>query len=474
MKCSTSASGLKPRSNTMENRISQAVSSNQKNKVEDLPRSVKSCLNKKNLISECIASTKSAKSNKKNDWKPTIKVFTSVGYTWLPTGRTFTIDGIKCPMTKITSTKVVPPKETSPIHVITKHPDIKVYSRRPKLTKYVVQIVLWYLDSGCSKHIIGKHSQLINFDHKFLGTVRFGNDQIAKIIRYGDYQIGNVTISRVYYVEGLGHNLFFVGSRDTNLLSHLNFSTINELAKQGLVRGLPKLKYEKYHLCSVCSLGKSKKHIYKPKSEDSKQEKLYMLHMDLCGPMRIESINGKKYILVIIDDYSRFTWVKYLRSKDETPKFVIKFMKMIQVRLNDTVRNIRTDNGTKFVNQTLNEDLAKLKPKADIGIFIGYAPAKKAYRIYNRRTRLIMETIHVNINELTAMASEQFGLGPTLHEMTPGTISSGLVQNPRSLTPPVPPTKNDWDLLFQPMFNEYFTPPSSVVSRRLPPIIPQA
>ncbi|GJW96518.1 retrovirus-related pol polyprotein from transposon TNT 1-94 [Tanacetum coccineum] len=120
-------------------------------------------------------------------------------------------------------------------------------------------------------------------------------------------------------------------------LSHLNFDYITSLAKQGLVRGLPKLKYQKDHLCSACALGKSKKHSHKPKAEDSIQEKLYLLHMDLCGPMRIQSINGRKYILVIVDDYSRFTWVKFLRSKDEVPEFVIKFLKMIQVRLNATV-----------------------------------------------------------------------------------------------------------------------------------------
>ncbi|GJT87581.1 retrovirus-related pol polyprotein from transposon TNT 1-94 [Tanacetum coccineum] len=98
-------------------------------------------------------------------------------------------------------------------------------------------------------------------------------------------------------------------------LSHLNFGTLNQLAKQGLVRGLPKLKFEKDHLCSACSLGKSKKSSHKPKADDTNQEKLYLLHMDMCGPMRVKSINGKKYILVIIDDYSRFTWVKFLRSR---------------------------------------------------------------------------------------------------------------------------------------------------------------
>ncbi|GJU95496.1 retrovirus-related pol polyprotein from transposon TNT 1-94 [Tanacetum coccineum] len=196
--------------------------------------------------------------------------------------------------------------------------------------------------------------------------------------------------------------------------------------------------------------------------------------MDLCGPMHVESINGKKYILVTVDDYSRFTWVNFFRSKDEAPDVIIKCLKQIQVRLNATVKNIRIDNGTEFNsvverrNQTLveaartmlifskallylwaeavsmayltylhvfgalcyptndSEDLGKLTSKADIGIFVGYASAKKAYRIYNRRTRMIMETIHVDYDELTKMASEQFSSGLELQLMTPGTISSRL------------------------------------------------
>nr|GEW06574.1 retrovirus-related Pol polyprotein from transposon TNT 1-94 [Tanacetum cinerariifolium] len=309
---------------------------------------------------------------------------------------------------------IVPPRESIPIVNSTDKPVLTlVYSRKTKaanekvsvsnstITKsLVVQIVLWYLDSGCSKHMTGDRSQLINFVQKFLGTVKFGNDHVAKIMGYGDYQIRNVTISRVYYVEGLGHNLFSVGqfcdsdlevafrqhtcfirnldgvdlltgSRGNNLytlslqdmmasfpicllskasktkswlwhrrLSHLNFGAINHLARQGLVRGLPKLKFKKYHLCSACAMGKSTKKTHKPKSEDTNQEKLYLLHMDLCGPMSVESVNGKKYILVIVDDYSRFTWVKFLRSKDETLDFIIKFLKMIQVRLKVLVRQV--------------------------------------------------------------------------------------------------------------------------------------
>ncbi|GJY52423.1 retrovirus-related pol polyprotein from transposon TNT 1-94 [Tanacetum coccineum] len=111
-----------------------------------------------------------------------------------------------------------------------------------------------------------------------------------------------------------------------------------------------------------------------------------------------------------------------------------------------------------------SEDLGKLQAKADIGIFIGYEPNKKDYRIYNRRTRKIIETIHVNFDELTTMASEQLSLGPGLQSMTPATSSSGLVTNPIPQQPCNPPPRDDWDHLFQPMFDEYFNPLTITVS----------
>ncbi|GKC18122.1 integrase, catalytic region, zinc finger, CCHC-type containing protein [Tanacetum coccineum] len=91
-------------------------------------------------------------------------------------------------------------------------------------------------------------------------------------------------------------------------LSHLNFGTINDLTKHDLVDGLWKFKYNKDHLCSARKLEKSKKSSHPPKLVPSNHSKLELLHMDLCGPMRVASINGKKYILVIVDNYSRFTW----------------------------------------------------------------------------------------------------------------------------------------------------------------------
>ncbi|GJU55832.1 integrase, catalytic region, zinc finger, CCHC-type containing protein [Tanacetum coccineum] len=251
---------------------------------------------------------------------------------------------------------------------------------------HVVQIVLWIVDSGCSKHMTGDHSLLRNFVEKFMGTVCFGNDNFAAITCYGDYIQGNITICHVYYVEGLGHNLFSVGQLcdgdlevafrsktcymrnlegddlltggcESNLyiisisdmaasspvclmskatltkswlwhrrLSHLNFGTINDLTKLDLVNGLPKFKYKKDHLCSACERGKSKKASHQSKLIPSDHSKLELLHMDLCGPMRVASINEKKYILVIMDNYSRYTWVYFLHSKDETPDTIKKFI----------------------------------------------------------------------------------------------------------------------------------------------------
>ncbi|GJY94675.1 retrovirus-related pol polyprotein from transposon TNT 1-94 [Tanacetum coccineum] len=241
-----------------------------------------------------------------------------------------------------------------------------VYSRRPKAPKSVIQIVLWYLDSGCSKHMTENRSQLTNFVNKFLGNVKFVNDQIVKIMGYDDYQIGNVTISRVYYIEGLEHNLFSVGQlcdSDLNISFRKHTCFVRNVEGVVLLMGSrgtnlytlfigDMMKSSPIYLLSNASKT-NKKQSHKSKSEDTYQEKLYLLHMDLCGPMRVESINGKKYILVIVDDVSQFTWVKFLRSKDKAPEFIIKFLKMIQVHLNVAVRNIHTDNGTEFVNQTL-------------------------------------------------------------------------------------------------------------------------
>ncbi|GKE74902.1 integrase, catalytic region, zinc finger, CCHC-type containing protein, partial [Tanacetum coccineum] len=234
---------------------------------------------------------KSVKKHKKqNIWKPTGHVFTEVGFKWKPTGITLTIVGLSKKAKIVESNNA---NHSEPNHTWgSKAIDIPLYS-------------------------------------SLVMTVRFGNDHIARILGYGDYQLANVTISRVYYIEGLGHNLFSVGqfcdedlevafrkntcfihnlegvdllsgSRDINLytislddmlktslicllskaskakswlwhrrLSYLNFGTLNKLAKDGLARGIPKLKFQKDHLCLACALGKSKKSSHQPKAKDT-------------------------------------------------------------------------------------------------------------------------------------------------------------------------------------------------------------
>ncbi|GJX15475.1 retrovirus-related pol polyprotein from transposon TNT 1-94 [Tanacetum coccineum] len=170
-------------------------------------------------------------------------------------------------------------------------------------------------------------------------------------------------------------------------LSHLNFGAINHLARHGLVRGLPKLKFEKDHLCSACALGKSTKKPHKPKSEDTNQEKLYLLHMDLCGLMRVASVNEKKYILVIVDDYSRFTW-------------------------------------------TLRE--------------------------YYEKVGISHETSVARSPQQNGVVERRNSVQDLFLQWTPVSLSSDLYQTLLQHYPSTPfvPSRTDWDLLFQPMFDE--------------------
>ncbi|GKA03575.1 retrovirus-related pol polyprotein from transposon TNT 1-94 [Tanacetum coccineum] len=427
----------------------------------------------------------------------------------------------------------------------------------------------------------------------FLGIVRFGNDHVAAILDFGDLQWGNILIARVYFVEGLGHNLFSVGqfcdsdlevtfkrntcfvrnlkavdllkgNRTTNLytinlhemafaspiclmaratsikswlwhqrLSHLNFDTINDLAKNDLVTGLLKFKYHKEHLCPSCEQGKSKRAPHPPKPVPNSKQ----------------------------------------RSKDEAPKEIKTFLKKITVLLQAPVIIIRTNNGTEFKNQVLQEyfnsvgithqassvrtyqqngvverrnrtlveaartmlifsraplflwaeaiatacytqncsiihrrfdktpyelingrkpdisflhvfgalcypkndreDIGKLGAKGDIGFFIGYSANSCAYRVYNRRTKKIMETMNVTFDELSAMAFEQSSLKPGLQSMTSGQISSGLdlTYAPSTITTQQP-TKGELDLLFEAMYNDHIggQPSAALAAPRITPV----
>nr|GEW79643.1 retrotransposon protein, putative, unclassified [Tanacetum cinerariifolium] len=316
-------------------------------------------------------------------------------------------------------------KMLNDVHARTKKPTVvPISTRKPKSQanksvvthhkKKIVQLILFIVDFGSTKHMTGNLKLLCNFVEKFTGTVHFGSDQFAPILGYGDLVQGNVTINRVYYVEGLNHNLFSVGqfydadldvafrkstcfvrylqgndlltgNRGSDLytislqestsstplclmakatptqawlwhrrLFHLNFDYINLLSKKDIVIILPKMKYVKDQLCSYYELSKAKRSSFKSKAVPSSKGRLNLLHMDLCGPMRVASINGKKYILLIVDDYSRYAWTLFLCSKDETPEVLKDFLTMIQRNLQALVIIVRTDRGTKFLNKTLN------------------------------------------------------------------------------------------------------------------------
>ncbi|GJU60646.1 retrovirus-related pol polyprotein from transposon TNT 1-94 [Tanacetum coccineum] len=630
---STNASESKPRSNTKNDRIPQPSSRSNKNKVEDHHMKFKSSANKNNHVLDCKANVKNAALSKnsdticlshnefKSEWKPTGRVFTSVGLRWKPTGRMFNMKG------KIIQTSpatimplgnrlhtiripvVAPNAKTGMRYSIAKNSLIKAHINRyghpfnPPNFSFTVEIVLWYLDYGCSKyqftmspsltfvslscgcasflskspstwdswtrlkksvqlhaarlgfHMTRHRDKLINFVSKFIRTVRFDNDHFAAIMGYEDLQIVNILISRVYYIERLGHNLFSVGkfcdsglevafrkhtcfvrnlegvnllsdSCGSNLytismanmvksspicllskasktkywlwhrrLSHLNFGTINQVAKQGLVKGLPKLKYTKDHLCSTCQMGKSKKESHPHKPKPSTNEKLQKLHMHLYGPMR----------------------VKFLRTKHEDPEIIIKILKQAQVSLNATVRYLRTKNDTEFLNQTLRN----YREDVRITHHISNAHNPQQNGVVERRNHTLIEAartmlifsksplfiwaevvaivcytqnrslIHARYNKtpyelfrdrkpelkylhvfgaICYLTNDFEDLGKLQRNAdirifigySPSEKALGLVLKQAVSTSTKPPTKNDWDLLFHLMFDEYFKPPSAV------------
>nr|GEX31167.1 hypothetical protein [Tanacetum cinerariifolium] len=321
---------------------------------------------------------------------------------------------------------------------------------------------------------------------------------------YDDYQIGNVTISRVYFVDGLGHNLFFVGrfcDSDLEVAFPPHTCFICNLEGVDLLTGSrgnnlytmslgDMMASSRDHLCSACAMGKSKKKSHKPKSKDTNQEKLYILHMDLCRPMRVRSVNGKKYILIIVDDYSRFTWVKCLRSKDEAPDFIIKLaslMKHLLLALHSKLVEIRNRTIIEAPRTMLIYAKALLFLWAEAVATAYYTQNRSIVRLYHSKTPY--ELLHDKLPDLSffhvfcalfyptndrenlgklqpkadiAIAFEQSSPGPALHEMTHAIISSGLMLNPTSSTPFVPPSRTNLDMLFQPLFDELLTPLPSV------------
>nr|GEX15774.1 integrase, catalytic region, zinc finger, CCHC-type, peptidase aspartic, catalytic [Tanacetum cinerariifolium] len=208
----------------------------------------------------------------------------------------------------------------------------------------IVQIYLWIIDSGCSKHMTGNRALLLNFVEKFHGTIRFGNNDFAVIAGYEDVVIGSMTIKKVYYVEGLGNNIFSVG----------------QFCDKGLEVAF-------------------RKSTYFVRNEDG-----------------VDLLTGD-------------------RSSN-----------LYTIALNEVASNSSTCLLAKCCLLNDYEDVGKLKSKRDIGVFVGYAKESAAFRIYNKQTRMIDESVNVNFDEISEMASKQFSLEPRLSNLN----ETGKSSNP--------------------------------------------
>nr|GEV95799.1 integrase, catalytic region, zinc finger, CCHC-type, peptidase aspartic, catalytic [Tanacetum cinerariifolium] len=316
-------------------------------------------------------------------------------------------------------------------------------------------------------------------------------------------------LGRVYFVEGLGHNLFSVrqfcdsdlevafrrdacfvrnlegvdllkGDRSTKLytinlnemastspiclmarasstkswlwhqrLSHLNFGTINDLARNNLVLGLPKFKYHKEHLFPSCEQGKSKRASHPPKPIPNSRQRLHLLHMDLCGPMRIASINEKRVV-----ERRNWTLVEAARTMlifSRAPLFL--WAEAIATACFTQNRSIIHRRFNKTPYELIN-DKNRISP-----FFI----------VYNRRTKKIMETMNVSFDELSTMAFEQRSSKPRLQSMTSGQINSGLDLTYASSTITTQqPSEGELDLLFKAMYDDYIGGQPSATARTVP------
>nr|GEU74473.1 hypothetical protein [Tanacetum cinerariifolium] len=439
------ASGLQPKSNTKTNRISPAKGVN-KLPVEDQPRTNKSHLRTSNRVdsSSCLKRAV-INSNSDSTCQTCKKCLTSSNHDM-------------CVDTYLKSA-VAPPSIRHNCNVIR-----KLDSRMTTSVLSWVKEIMWLVTVSSPR----KHTCYVR-----------DTDGVERIKGSRGYNLYTISVedmiksSPICLLSKASKNKSWLWHQHLN---HLNFGIINDLTRKDLVRGLPRLKFEKDHLCSACQIGKSKKHTHKPKTENTDLEVLNTLHMDLCGSMRVQTINGKKYILVIIDDYSRtpqqnsvvkrqnrtlveaartmmifsktlmFLWVEAVATACYTQNRSLIYTRHHRTPY-ELVHNKKHDLtffkvfGAICYPTNDNEDLGKLQPTADIGIFVGYAPSRKGYRIYNKRTRRIMETIHTD-------------------KFRPRTKSGSC----NSLCTP---TNNELKILFQPMFKEYLEPPRA--ERPVPP-----
>nr|KAJ0188603.1 hypothetical protein LSAT_V11C900505350 [Lactuca sativa] len=316
---------------------------------------------------------------------------------------------------------------------------------------------LWYLDSGCSRHMTGSKSLLEDYVKKTGPAVTYGDNGKGFTKGYGNIKCNNMAFQNVSYKEGRVVNTdkniilsastkddiyvldmfssdkalmqcFFTKSQ-MNLswiwhkrFSHLNFKNLSKISNQDLVRGPPKFSVVKDKMCSACEQGKQTKSSFKPNSCSSILVPLHLLHMDLFGPILVRSLGGNKYTLVVVDEFTRFTWVVFLKKKSHAAQEIISLIHKNETLTDLKVKQLRSDHGTEFRNSTLEEfcdhkgigqnfsaprtpqqngrdPRSKFEPKAGKGIFVGYSSISKAFRVFHVNRQCIEESIHVKFDE---------------------------------------------------------------------------
>ncbi|GJR05146.1 retrovirus-related pol polyprotein from transposon TNT 1-94 [Tanacetum coccineum] len=355
--------------------------------------------------------------------------------------------------------------------------------RSTQMKDKIVQLILFIVDTGCTKHMTGNLKLLCNFVEKYIGTIRFGNDQFAPILGYRDLVHRNIMIKRksTCFVRDLQGNDLLTGNRVSDIyiislqettsstpiyfmakasptqawlwhrrLSHLNFDYINLLSKKDVMIGLPKLKYVKDQLCSSCEVSKAKRSSFKTKAISSSKGRLNLLHIDLCGPIRVASINRKKYILAEAIATACYTQNRsiIIPTYEKTAYHIINDRK-------PSIKHLHIFGCTCYLTRD-GKNLDKMKEKGDPCILVGYSTQSKGYHIYNKRTRLIVESIHHRFDEIkemseTSVDNDTLGLIPQRQKASDYDKSGPL------------------DLLFGPPYDEFFNAGTSSVNNSSSP-----
>ncbi|GJS71452.1 putative ribonuclease H-like domain-containing protein [Tanacetum coccineum] len=275
------------------------------------------------------------------------------------------------------------------------------------------------IDSGCSRHMTRNMSYLIDFEEIDGGYVAFGgNPKRGKITGRGTIKTGNLDFDNVYFLTDESYVLLKV-PRKNNMysvdlknivpkggltclfakatsdesklwhrrLGHINFKTMNKLVKGNLVRGLPSKLFENDQTCVACQKGKQHRASCKSKTVSSISQPLHMLHMDLFGPTFVKSLMKKMYCLVVTDDYSRFSWVFFLATKDETSGILKSFITGVENLIDQRVKVIRCDNGTEFKNKEMNQFCERKGIKREFSV----ARTPQQNGVAERKNRTLIE-----------------------------------------------------------------------------------